>query len=286
MDIRRVGDITTVGGEGPSWSVAEQVLYLVDGGGHRVCRYDPATNRTDCWPTPGFTSVATTTATGGLLVAVAHTLYDLDRETGSFRALFEAGLRSGTQFADGKVDRQGRLIVTTSARNFADPHGAIFRFDYNGLHPLDDNYILSNGPCWSPDGRTFYCADSKAFTIFAYDYDTASGVLANRRVFATTRDIGGIADGATVDANGRLWMAFCVVGKIACFAPDGGLVQLIDFPANGCTSLMFGGAALDRLFVTTMDVSRFGHPKCETAGQLFAIDGLGVRGLPEVPARL
>jgi SMP-30/Gluconolactonase/LRE-like region len=28
------------------------------------------------------------------------------------------------------------------------------------LHKLDDLIIVSNGPCWSPDGRTFYFADS------------------------------------------------------------------------------------------------------------------------------
>ena len=48
------------------------------------------------------------------------------------------------------------------------------------------------------------------------------------------------------------------------------------------TSLMFGGPELDILFVTTMAYRPPGlPPKPREAGHLFAITGLGVRGLPE-----
>jgi sugar lactone lactonase YvrE len=35
--------------------------------------------------------------------------------------------------------------------------------------------FLGNGPCWSPDNRTFYHADSLRHLIYAYDYDLATG---------------------------------------------------------------------------------------------------------------
>ena len=54
---------------------------------------------------------------------------------------------------------------------------------------VDDGIICTNGPCWSPDDRTFYVADTFQQEFWAYDYDIATGALANRRVFATTGTI-------------------------------------------------------------------------------------------------
>ena len=284
--IERVADILTQGGEGPHWSSSEQALYWVNGRGRQVCRYDSASGRVDTWPMPAFTSVITTTQSGKLLVTLAHRLCLLDRQSGELETYLAPELPEGTQFADGKADRQGRLILTSSDRAFTRPSGCVFRLDNQRLVLLDEDYILSNGPCWSPDGTTFYCADSKRRAIFAYDYDIASASVGGRRVFTTTDAIGGIADGATVDRSGRLWMAFCVVGKVVCFNPDGTVAQVIDMPTTGTTSLMFGGPQLNRLFVTSMDVSLFGHPRSDRGGELLVIDGLDAQGIAEIPVML
>ena len=47
---------------------------------------------------------------------------------------------------------------------------------------------LTNGPCFSLDGRTLYVADSTVRTIWAYDY-APEGPLANRRVFVQTEEL-------------------------------------------------------------------------------------------------
>ena len=42
-----------------------------------------------------------------------------------------------------------------------DPVGKLFRLDPDlSVHTLDTGIVCSNGPCWSPDGKTFYFADS------------------------------------------------------------------------------------------------------------------------------
>ena len=87
------------------------------------------------------------------------------------------------------------------------------------LREIDRGIALSNGPCWSVDNATFYHADSIAKTIFAYDYDPAAGTLSNRRVFAGTAELGGIPDGATVDAENHVWSAICEGGKLVRFRP-------------------------------------------------------------------
>ena len=46
---------------------------------------------------------------------------------------------------------------------------------------------IPNSLAWSPDGRTMYFADSHLYSIFAFDFDTSSGEIGDKRVFATTR---------------------------------------------------------------------------------------------------
>ena len=55
--------------------------------------------------------------------------------------------------------------------------------DVRGLHKLFGDINVSNGPCWSPDDKTFYFADSWSGEIWAYDYDIKTGKVSNRRTF-------------------------------------------------------------------------------------------------------
>ena len=125
----------------------------------------------------------------------------------------------------------------------AGPNGALYRLDPDlSLHRLDTGIVVSNGPCWSPDGRTFYFADTWSGEIWAYDCDPASGAISNRRTF-TRVDMsgGGAADGSTVDAEGYLWNAQVYDGKLVRHAPDGSVDRVIEMPVKKVTSVMFGG---------------------------------------------
>ena len=58
--------------------------------------------------------------------------------------------------------------------------------------------------------------------------------------------------------------------------------RLVGMPVDSITSVMFGGADLDILYVTSMARPFQGRRRQEReAGGLFAVHGLGVRGLPE-----
>lgn len=72
-------------------------------------------------------------------------------------------------------------------------------------------------------------------------------------------------------------------GRIIRYAPDGSIDREIDVPVRNVTSLMFGGRNLDVLYFTSMSKALRGVPTTQPgAGALFAIYGLGVRGLPEM----
>src|SRR5262249_22678119 len=116
---------------------------------------------------------------------------------------------------------------------------------------------------------------------YAYDYDPDTGRATNRRLFADTRELGGMPDGATVDSDGLLWMALYTGGKLAAFRPDGKIERIIDMPVSQPASVMFGGPDLDQLYVVTIDPASCGQPAEDGAGCTFLIEGLGVRGVPE-----
>ena len=163
----------------------------------------------------------------------------------------------------------------------------LFRLDPDlTLTRLDSGIHFSNSPCWSPDGGTFYFSDSWINTTYAYEYDMEMGRVQGRRPFVDTGTLGGLPDGATVDSEGRLWVALYRAGKIAAYRPDGTLERLIDMPVSLASSVAFGGPELDRLFVTTIahDLAAGGDEQDgsdDLPGSLFVIDGLGAKGLPE-----
>ena len=155
---------------------------------------------------------------------------------------------------------------------------------------VDGGIICSNGPCWSPDDKTFYFADTFQNEMWAYDYDIETGTPSNRRLFANFEKDFGVADGSTVDEEGCVWNAQIIGGELVRYAPDGSVERRIGMPVRNVTSVMFGGPNLDILYVTSM--ARVKHPAVhdlfakETkpqflAGSLFAVTGLGIRGLPE-----
>jgi sugar lactone lactonase YvrE len=189
-----------------------------------------------------------------------------------------------TRLNDGKVDRRGRFLAGSMDMDEAGPNGALYRLDPDfSIHLLEDKIICSNGPCWSPDGRTFYFCDTWSEEISAYDYDLETGTPSNKRTFTSFKGGKGAPDGATVDGEGFVWSAAVYSGELRRFAPDGSLDRIIEMPVLKVTSVMFGGPELDILYVTSMakpPLPRFPEDG-PLGGSLFAVTGLGIRGVPE-----
>ena len=284
MKIRRLDVPQCSVGEGPVWDVDEQALYFIDILGRKVFRHHPGSAQTREWSVPDIIGSMALRAGGGAIVALANGVHSLDFGTGDCSMLASSeDLNSMVQLADGKVDRSGRFIVGSSDRSMKDARGKVYALDPGArtLREVDRGIALSNGPCWSVDDATFYHADSIAKTIFAYDYDLAAGRLTNRRAFASTAALGGIPDGATVDAEDHLWCAICEGGKLVRFRPGGGIERIIEMPVKLPGSVMFGGPRLDQLFVTSLSPAFMGRPADPLDGSTFVIEGLGIKGLSE-----
>lgn len=286
MDIRisRVDAPKCDGGEQPLWDPAEQALYYIDNAGRKIHRYDPATGASRSWELPSVITSLALRAGGGAVVTLRTGIHFLDLESGALEAVSPLADPPPFVFNDAKADGKGRWLIGASTANFEEPapDGGLYRFDSDRtLTRLDQGVHFSNGPCFSPDGRTFYFSDSWIKTCYAYDYDIETGAVANRRVFVDTTELGGLPDGATVDSEGLVWIAIYGGGKIAAFRPDGSVERVIDMPVKLVSSVMFGGPELDRLYVTTIAHGALGEPVEDGAGYLYVVEGLGVRGLPE-----
>lgn len=282
--IRRIGATKDRLGESPVWDEQRQRLVWIDALAGTIHMLSPLTGAVEQFSAPAPIGSLALRHDGGAILALrngfAH--YDFDR-----RLLTEGpsiGLdHPNVRLNDGKADPHGRFLAGTMHGDRAPnetPLGGLYRLDASGaLELLETDLAVSNGPCFSPDGRTFYLADSARRIIWAYDYGP-DGPLANKRVFADTEAIGSSCDGATIDADGHLWSVLVRIGKIARFAPDGTMVRTIDMPVRHPTSVSFGGLDLDILYVTSISRSHALADDHPDAGGLFAVEGLGVRGLP------
>jgi L-arabinonolactonase len=293
-DIRLLVDCKTNLGEGPLWDVAEQRLYWVDSTAGEIFRCREDGSELQRFYLPIFIGSLALRESGGAVLAMADGFNFFDFDTQRITPIYNPFAdRPEYRFNDGKVDRKGRFFAGAMGLDF-DPldvskpmaparNGSLFRLDPDlSVHELETGLICSNGPCWSPDDRTFYFGDSEHKTIWSYSYDIETGRIADRRLFASDQGFARTVDGATVDAEGFLWMAKVLGGQIIRYAPDGSIDRVIDFPLRNPTSVNFGGSNLDILYVTCMGRPMRGIPPTHpNAGGVFAIHGLGVQGLPE-----
>lgn len=287
MRIEVLVDVKTTLGEGPLWDVEQQRLYWIDSFDGRVFRSTAEGTEVRSWDLPmKIGSMALRKDGNGAIVSLARGFHLLDFKTGEVSLIHDPEPdKPHNRINDGKVDKRGRFIAGSMDTQEAGPNGALYRLDPDlSVHKLDDGIIVSNGPCWSPDGTIFYFADTWTGEIWAYDYDLETGGVSNRRTFATVDTSGGgAADGSTVDSEGYVWNALVYGGKLVRYAPDGSVDRVIDMPVKKVTSVNFGGPNLDILYVTSMakpPLPRFPGDG-QQRGALFAIYDLGVLGVEE-----
>ena len=290
MEITCVVDARAELGESTYWDPAAEVLWWIDIYGPTIHRFDPATGRNESWPAPEYPGCLAVRESGGLVVSLASGFHFFDPATGTFTPIVDPERDvADSRFNDGKTDREGRFWSGTmweAPGKEPAKIGALWRLDRDlTAHKVIAGVGCSNGLAWSPDSKTMYFTDSHTHFVWAYDFDKATGTVENRRVFIDFSVEGFIVDGATVDAEGPYWLTVPFKGKVLAYDPAGRLIRSIDLPVDLPTCCEFGGKDLDTLYVTTAVYSRAprGGSSGPQAGSLFAITGLGVKGLPLVP---
>ena len=273
-------------GEGPLWDMDRGTVYWLDISRQRLHAYRPATREVRSHRLPALPGAVVLCADHRLLVATSRGIGQYDPDTGLFDLV--AGTEPGwpwRRFNDGKCDRAGRFWTGTMRLRGETGREGLYRFEAGrGLTCVDEGFTVCNGLGWSPDDRTLYLADTEARRIYAYDFDVASGSVANRRVFVDASDTGGKPDGLAVDTEGGVWVAISGGWQLRRYDPDGLPERTVRLPVPRPTSCTFGGPALDSLYVTS---SRLGLSRRELAdaplsGCLLAFDVV-FTGKPEPP---
>ncbi|WP_447760052.1 SMP-30/gluconolactonase/LRE family protein [Sphingopyxis panaciterrae] len=241
-------------GESPRWSAPENRLYWVDIEGRKIHRTDPASGADEAMELPEQVGCIALRAGGGLVAALEDGCALIDGWAAAPRPFGPAVLagKPEQRFNDGCVDALGRLWVGSLTSDKANPAATLYRLDPDGsLTEIFGGLTTSNGAAFSPDGRTFYHADTPTHAICAYDADRAGGTLGNGRIFHQFEDGNGRPDGAAVDAEGCYWSALWDGWRIVRLSPAGELLQTVDLPVQRPTMIAFGGADMQTAFVTS-----------------------------------
>ncbi len=268
-------------GECPLWCEREQVLWWVDSRGPALKRWDPSRGAVRSLALPSTVGSVAFREKGGMLAALQSGIHFLDASSGALEVAAQPELSlPENRFNDGRCDRAGRFWAGTMSDARREPSGSLYRLSADrACARMRGDVVVPNSITWSPDNRTMYFADTHRTTIWAYDFDLASGDMSNERVFATG---GGRPDGSCVDAEGGLWNAEYGGWRLVRYTPDGRIDRVVEMPVANPTCCCFGGKDLDTLFVTsaTQRLTPEDLAKQPLAGSVFALRP-GVRGLPE-----
>ena len=265
-------------GEGLLWSVAEQGLYWTDILAHRVHRLTPGDGAQRMWQLDDHVGWIIERERGGFVAGIGRRFCALDLgPDGTWSAAILAAPEeeaAGNRFNDAKADRFGAVWAGSMDIGCTRPSGSFYRLDPRGTATrIASGFTIPNGPAIGFD--VLYHTDTARRTIVRHDL-RADGTLGDGRPHIVFTDPAwGQPDGMCLDAEGALWVACWDGAAVRRFAPDGTLIGTIALPGTQITNVCFGGAALDRLYVTSA-----AHGSANPLdGSLFALDP-GVRGLP------
>lgn len=238
-------------GEGPLWHPERAQLFWFDILGKRMLTVEDGAER--IWQFDECHSAAGWVDRDTLLLASETGLwrFELATEERALLCPLEAD-NPVTRSNDGRADPWGGFWIGTMGFNAEQAAGAIYRYYRGKLRKLVADVTISNAICFAPDRSCAYYTDTVVGKIMRQPLAAATGwPEGEAEVFLDLSDEDFGADGAVVDAAGNLWNAQWGAGRVACYSPEGALLEKISVrtPQTSCPA--FGGANLSTLYITT-----------------------------------
>lgn len=263
-------------GESPFWHPQEQMLYWVDIPGQQVLRANIYMGTVDTWDVPVEPGCIAPARSGGLVLALRDGIFRAAGWGAPLQQIARLDINPATTRAnDGKCDTQGRFWVGTMDETRQLKNAGLYCVDARAPGapsvsckvPPTSGLTTANALAFSPDDRTLYWGDSASHTVWAWDFDAATGEIRHQRPFISVppkpagwqpldTGYGGRADGAAVDEQGNYWVAMYEGQRVCQFAPDGTLLQTLATPLLCPTMVCLGGEDLKTLFVTSAGLQR------------------------------
>lgn len=241
-------------GEGPLWHPLRKQLFWFD---ILNCQLlSQKAGKPLVWQFDEYVSAAGWVDFDTLLIASQTGLYRFDIPTGDRELLMalEAD-NSITRSNDGRADPWGGFWIGTMGIEAQIDAGAIYRYFRGELRRLYAPITISNSICFSPDKRWAYFCDTPTRRIMRQALNANDGwPEGDPSVFLDLSDEGLNPDGSVVDAQGCLWNAQWMSGRVARYAPDSSFMSAVSVDGKQTTCPAFGGADMTTLFVTSAAV--------------------------------
>lgn len=252
--------------EGPAWFAAGRYLLFSDIPNNRMLRYDDTSGHVSVFRQPSNNSNGNTVDRMGRLVTCEHLTRRVTR-TG-----FDGHVEViADRFQGKRLNSPNDVVVKSDGTIwFTDPSYGIMH-DYEGDYGEEEigachvyrvdpdgavtavatDFVKPNGLAFSPKEDFLYVADTGASHLkngpkhIRQLRVNADNSLQSGGVFAECT--AGMFDGFRVDTKGRLWTS--AADGVHCYDPDGSLIGKVHIPEL-VSNLAFGGARLNRLFIT------------------------------------
>jgi sugar lactone lactonase YvrE len=182
-------------GEGAVWHETHAAIYWTDINRFLIHRFTPSDQCVRTWFFDEPVTALTLTNRDDVLTVVLGSqviLWEPASDTRHKHGFYLEGWPK-VRLNDGRADPRGSLWVGSMRNNVnADgssgeaggKEGILYRLDPNGpVTTWRRDVGISNTLAWSPDGQRFYFGDTSANTLWAYDYDPATGDRANETHF-------------------------------------------------------------------------------------------------------
>jgi sugar lactone lactonase YvrE len=242
-------------GEGPLWHAPSGRFFFVDIHGCALHAWHATTHQRQSWKMPE--------RIGWLIARSDGDGFMAGFQSGFARLWLEPELRieavgsphvgqPDVRLNDAKADCHGRIWA--GSMNNVDTRrtdGQLTRLDPDGSFTVVERGIrIANGPCISEDGRRMLHTDSALDCVYEYRV-SPGGELMDKREWKRFGGKQGTPDGMTMDAEGKVWIAFWGGACIRQFSADGEVLQRVDLPALQITCMAFGGEDMQSLVVTS-----------------------------------
>ena len=280
-------------GEGITYSSKNNNLFWLDIGiVSKLFKLNLSSNKKEIFELPEFVTATSVKSEDELILASNNGLNLFNTSSKQFKNIIniEDHLLS-TRSNDGGSDAYGRFWFGTMQNNFdkdgndipiKNNIGKLYKIDLNNkVNIVEESLGIPNTFVWNPDNSKFYFTDTLNGTILSYDFDLESGLLSNKKDFASFNR--GLPDGSTIDADGCIWNCRWGGSCLVRFTPKGKIDQVVEMPVQNITNCVFGGSDMKTLFITT--ASNKGKNESELDGSLFAIN-MNYQGLEDNKSKL
>lgn len=211
-----------------------------------------------------------------IAIGLRANIVSVDRRNGAIRTVATLPDQSpASRINDGCAAPDGSLHFGTLDKSGADAAGRFWRLSSSGLAPIGDlACITTNGPAFSPDGRTVYCVDTRGRQVRTAA--VRDGMWAVTRQFVRFPEGAGNPDGLAIDSDEGLWVGHWGGGRVTRFNRAGQPCFVVRLPVANVTKCCFGGPDFTTLFITTACSPAAAHP---AEGHVFSVE-VPFRGTP------